>query len=73
MSGGEVINLRLARKRRARAEAEADASSNRAAFGRSKAARAQDRAETARRDRSLDGAQLTSDSGAAPSAGPPQR
>lgn len=33
---GEVVNLRLARKRKAREEAEAAASANRTKFGRSK-------------------------------------
>lgn len=53
---GEVVNLRRARKARARAADAAQASANRAAFGRTKAEKARDEEEAARRDRLLDGA-----------------
>lgn len=52
----EIINLRQARKIRARGTAEATASANRAKFGRTRAERQADEAETARRDRALDNA-----------------
>jgi hypothetical protein len=52
----EIINLRLARKARARAVAETKAAANRAAFGRTKAEKDAAGADTARRDRTLDGA-----------------
>ncbi|CAN5478327.1 hypothetical protein BH10PSE14_BH10PSE14_14590 [soil metagenome] len=56
---GEVINLRGARKARKRADATASADANRARFGRSKAEKQIDAAEAARREKLLDGAQLT--------------
>jgi len=52
---GEVVNLRLARKRKLRAQSAAEADANRAKHGRTKAER---REETARREaaeRALDG------------------
>lgn len=55
---GEVVNLRLARKRKARAEHDVEAAANRALHGRSKSQKA---AETAARKRSealLDGHSL---------------
>jgi len=48
----DIVNLKRARKARARAEAEAVASANRAKFGRPKAERARDGAETERAARS---------------------
>ncbi len=62
---GEVINLRLARKRRARASAEAEAASNRARHGRTKGQKAADKATKAERDRHLDDHALETDSAAA--------
>ena len=53
---GEVVNLRRARKARDRAAGEAQSAANRAAFGRTKAERAADAAERARREAALDGA-----------------
>jgi hypothetical protein len=53
---GEVVNLRRARKARDRAGKETTAAANRAAFGRSKAEKARDTEEVARRARLLDGA-----------------
>ena len=52
----EIINLRRARKARARADAAAAADANRAAFGRSKAEKQAQVAETNRLARILDGA-----------------
>ena len=55
---GEVVNLRLARKRKAREDREVEAAANRALHGRSKAAK---RAEETGRQRSeavLDGHRL---------------
>jgi hypothetical protein len=52
----EIINLRTARKARARADAAMTADANRAKFGRSKAEKASNDAETARRAKLLDGA-----------------
>jgi hypothetical protein len=54
---GEIINLRRVRKAKAKREAAAEAGRNRALHGRSKAARAEDAAEAARRalaERALD-------------------
>ena len=53
---GEVVNLRRARKARDRAAGDAQAAANRAAFGRTKAEKARDAEEAARRERALDGA-----------------
>jgi hypothetical protein len=52
----EIINLRRARKAKVRATAETTAAANRAAFGRTRAEKAADRADSAKRDRLLDGA-----------------
>ncbi len=52
----DIINLRTARKAKARAGAEAKASSNRTAFGRTKAEKSAAATEAARNDRALDGA-----------------
>ncbi|NWG72958.1 MAG: DUF4169 family protein [Parvularculaceae bacterium] len=54
----EIVNLRKARKAKARAEREAQAAANRLRFGRSKAERSREEAETVRHERSLDGARL---------------
>lgn len=54
----DVINLRTARKAKARAAKDKQAAANRAAFGRTKAERATDAAEAARRDAVVDGAKL---------------
>ena len=53
---GEVVHLRRARKARDRAAGDAQAAANRAAFGRTKAEKARDAEEAARRERALDGA-----------------
>jgi hypothetical protein len=50
----DIINLNQARKQRARAEKSAKADENRVRFGRTKAEKAADRAETAKIDRLLD-------------------
>ncbi|MBB4657948.1 DUF4169 family protein [Parvularcula dongshanensis] len=52
---GEVVNLRLARKRKARAAKEADAAVNRASHGRTKAEKAASKRERETADRLLDG------------------
>ncbi|HWW65975.1 MAG TPA: DUF4169 family protein [Sphingomonadaceae bacterium] len=53
---GDVINLRRARKAKARVEAEKRAASNRTRHGRTKAEKAAEAQERARRDALLDGA-----------------
>lgn len=53
---GDVINLKTARKARARADKVTAAAANRAKFGRTKAQRAEEKAEAARRAAALDGA-----------------
>ncbi len=53
---GEVVNLRLARKRAARAAGDEAAARNRARHGVSKAERETNRREAAETDRRLDGA-----------------
>jgi hypothetical protein len=58
---GEVVNLRLARKARARGVAEATATANRAAFGQSKAERAQRERDATRLALTLDGAKRDPD------------
>lgn len=50
----DIINLNRARKQRARAEKSATAEKNRVRFGRTKAEKTADRAETAKIDRLLD-------------------
>ncbi|MDX3911211.1 MAG: DUF4169 family protein [Sphingobium sp.] len=52
----EIVNLRNVRKARKREEAERTAAENRARFGRTKAQRLTQEAETGRQDRALDGA-----------------
>ncbi|MFK3888097.1 DUF4169 family protein [Sphingomonas sp. NPDC079357] len=56
---GEVVSFKQARKTRARAAKETQAAANRAAFGRTKAEKAADAVEQARKDALLDGAKLT--------------
>lgn len=51
---GEIVNLRLARKRKARAEAERNAEQNRINFGRTKEERALTKAERALDAKKLD-------------------
>lgn len=53
---GDVVNLRLVRKRRARETAETVAQGNRVKFGRTKAERAAEIAERCRAAHLLDGA-----------------
>jgi hypothetical protein len=53
---GEVVSLRRARKAKLRADAQATATTNRAAFGRTKAEKQRDAAEHDRMTRTLDGA-----------------
>jgi len=55
---GEIVNLRRARKSRARFEKEAQATENRARFGRTKAARDVEAAESRQAARALDGHEL---------------
>ena len=63
---GEVVNLRMARKRRARADKEASAQENRVRHGRTGAQKAADRAERDRQARLQDGRLLDrEDDGAA--------
>lgn len=57
----DIINLRMARKARSRADAATKADANRAAFGRSKEEKRLAKAETARRDKALDGAKREGD------------
>ncbi|RKE47518.1 MULTISPECIES: DUF4169 family protein [unclassified Sphingomonas] len=59
---GDVINLRLVRKRRARDEASSTADRNRKLFGRTTAQQAADAAAKTRIERALDGARLDSTS-----------
>ncbi|MDZ7894123.1 MAG: DUF4169 family protein [Sphingobium sp.] len=54
----EIINLRLARKARKRGDAERLAAENRAKFGQNKAAKARQRQEAERAQRTLDGARI---------------
>jgi hypothetical protein len=51
---GDIVNMNRFRKAQARADRDAQASTNRARFGRTKAARRADRAEVERRDTLLD-------------------
>ena len=55
---GEVVNLRRVRKAKVRQADKAQAAANCAAFGRTKAHKAADRAERERADRIVDGARL---------------
>jgi hypothetical protein len=52
----EIVNLNRVRKAAARAEAERQAAANRARHGRTRAEKARDREEEARRNALLDGA-----------------
>lgn len=52
---GDVVNLRLARKRKARTEKEQAAERNRAVHGRTKGERQRDRADSERTQNFLDG------------------
>ena len=54
----EIVNLRQVRKRKKRREKEAKAATNRARFGRGKAARRRDVTEQTRRERDLEGKKL---------------
>jgi len=56
---GEIVSFKRALKAKARAAKETQAAANRAAFGRTKAEKAADAAERARKDALLDGAKLT--------------
>jgi len=56
---GEIVSFKRARKAKSRAAKETQAAANRAAFGRTKAEKAADAAERARKDALLDGAKLT--------------
>jgi hypothetical protein len=53
---GDIVNLKHARKARARAEKAEVAAANRARFGRTKAEKSRDKAESAVVARTLDGA-----------------
>ncbi len=53
----EIVNLNKARKKKRAAEAERQATENRVKFGRTKAAKAKDADEEARRRKLLDGHQ----------------
>ena len=53
---GDVVNLNRARKAKVRDDAKSAAAANRVAHGRTKAEKASDAAEQARRDALLDGA-----------------
>lgn len=55
---GEVINLRAARKARDRAAKASAAETNRARFGRTRAEKQAELADTARREKLLDSARL---------------
>lgn len=55
---GDIVNMNRFRKAQVRADRDAQASTNRARFGRTKAARRADRAEVERRDALLDQALL---------------
>ncbi len=55
---GEVVNLRLARKRKARAEHDAQAAANRALHGRGKSEKIAEKTARQRSEASLDGHRL---------------
>lgn len=59
----EIVNLNRFRKAKQRSEAQQRATENRVRFGRSKAEKASDRDETARRERSLDAARIPDSDG----------
>lgn len=52
----EIINLRQARKAKTRTAKQAEATQNRVTFGRTKAEKQATKTETARQNRTLDGA-----------------
>jgi hypothetical protein len=56
----DPINLNKARKARAKAQAKDEAAANRVKFGRTKTAKAVDRLEAARSERTLQGAKIES-------------
>ena len=60
---GEIVNLRLERKRAARQRDAAKAAENRFAHGRSKAARTLDKARSEQRDRALDAHRIETEDG----------
>lgn len=62
---GEVVNLRMARKRKARDEREKQAAGNRASHGVAKAEKSRAAAEKHRADAALDGHRLDPDGGKA--------
>ncbi len=51
-----IVNLNRARKDRAKAQSKAQAAENRVAFGRTKSEKAKTKLETAKAERTLDGA-----------------
>ena len=55
---GEVVNLRKWRRAREKAEEAAQAAANREAFGRTRAEKARDTAEAAKREALLKGSQM---------------
>ena len=57
----EIVNLRRARKDKDRRARDAEADANRRRFGRTKAEKAQDRAEATRAIRDIDGKKLERD------------
>lgn len=63
----EPVNLNRFRKAKDRSEKQATAAANRTKFGRSKAEKARDKAETERVDALLDGARQTKDGPDSPS------
>ena len=54
----EIVNLRQARKQKARAGKQREAAQNRAAFGRGKAEKLQEKSEAERARKTLDGHKL---------------
>jgi len=54
----EIVNLNKARKAKVRADKEGQAAANRTRFGRTKAEKAREKAETAKRERLLDEARV---------------
>ncbi|MCA0304131.1 MAG: DUF4169 family protein [Proteobacteria bacterium] len=57
----EIVNLRRARKDKERRTRESEADANRRRFGRTKAEKAQDKAEATRATRDIDGKKLDSE------------
>jgi len=60
---GEIVNLRRVKKQRARAEQAEQAAANRVRHGRTKAERAMDQQDSARRETVLDQARIVDDEG----------